>query len=234
MYDEETGLYYLRSRYYDPVWKRFVNADVLTGKIGSIFSHNLYSYALCNPVNYSDFSGASSMRASAVQIEEVEKLFNKVGFKLPEGTINQISISPAQYNEYDHCMITVTIIANEVVTPDMQMYEAYNYSIYKKHNGFSNYIDENIVNSNTFANFSDTIGTVHMLGNEVLRGLSSLGNIFMVAAKLWESLPDILNWLPVVCEMYTGLDEYIGDKTSAFEYTLKDGFINSVKPIPFN
>ena len=27
VYDEETGLYYLRSRYYNPVWKRFVNAD---------------------------------------------------------------------------------------------------------------------------------------------------------------------------------------------------------------
>jgi len=28
VYDEETGLYYLRSRYYNPVWCRFINADV--------------------------------------------------------------------------------------------------------------------------------------------------------------------------------------------------------------
>lgn len=28
VYDEETGLYYLRSRYYNPEWKRFLNADV--------------------------------------------------------------------------------------------------------------------------------------------------------------------------------------------------------------
>ena len=27
VYDEETGLYYLRSRYYRPEWGRFVNAD---------------------------------------------------------------------------------------------------------------------------------------------------------------------------------------------------------------
>jgi len=27
LWDEETGLYYLRSRYYDPVWGRFLNAD---------------------------------------------------------------------------------------------------------------------------------------------------------------------------------------------------------------
>ena len=27
VFDEETGLYYLRSRYYNPRWGRFVNAD---------------------------------------------------------------------------------------------------------------------------------------------------------------------------------------------------------------
>ena len=29
VYDEETGLYYLRSRYYNPEWARFLNADQL-------------------------------------------------------------------------------------------------------------------------------------------------------------------------------------------------------------
>ena len=28
VYDDETGLYYLQSRYYDPVTGRFLNADV--------------------------------------------------------------------------------------------------------------------------------------------------------------------------------------------------------------
>ena len=27
VYDEETGLYYLRSRYYKPAWRRFINSD---------------------------------------------------------------------------------------------------------------------------------------------------------------------------------------------------------------
>ena len=27
VYDTETGLYYLSSRYYNPVWGRFINAD---------------------------------------------------------------------------------------------------------------------------------------------------------------------------------------------------------------
>ena len=29
VFDEETGLYYLRSWYYNPWWGRFVNADAL-------------------------------------------------------------------------------------------------------------------------------------------------------------------------------------------------------------
>ena len=42
VYDEETGLYYLRSRYYNPVWKRFVNAD-------HIGERNLFLYCRNSP-----------------------------------------------------------------------------------------------------------------------------------------------------------------------------------------
>ena len=30
VWDEETELYYLRSRYYNPAWSRFINSDVET------------------------------------------------------------------------------------------------------------------------------------------------------------------------------------------------------------
>ena len=36
VYDEETGLYYLRSRYYNPTVGRFVNADVSIGHIAQV------------------------------------------------------------------------------------------------------------------------------------------------------------------------------------------------------
>ena len=58
VYDEETGLYYLRSRYYNPVWGRFVNADSLIGKAGVLLSHNMFGYCRNNPVNRIDPSGA--------------------------------------------------------------------------------------------------------------------------------------------------------------------------------
>ena len=41
VYDEETGLYYLRSRYYNPERARFLNTDTWAGKISYLIAHNL-------------------------------------------------------------------------------------------------------------------------------------------------------------------------------------------------
>ena len=50
-YDTETGFYYLNSRYYNPTWGRFINADVISflGANG-IISYNLFTYCEDNPV----------------------------------------------------------------------------------------------------------------------------------------------------------------------------------------
>lgn len=50
VYDVETGLYYLRSRYYHPGIGRFLNADSLT-------KGNLFRYCLNAPINSLDDSG---------------------------------------------------------------------------------------------------------------------------------------------------------------------------------
>ena len=50
VYDVETGLYYLRSRYYRPEWCRFVIADVL-------IEGNLYCYCNNNSTGETDHSG---------------------------------------------------------------------------------------------------------------------------------------------------------------------------------
>ena len=58
-YDTETGLYYLQSRYYDPVVGRFLNADSVMGVNGDMATYNLFAYCGNNPVNRSDPTGHS-------------------------------------------------------------------------------------------------------------------------------------------------------------------------------
>ena len=55
-YDRESGLYYLQSRYYDPVTGRFLNADSLLSQ-GTILGNNMFAYCLNNPVNMTDETG---------------------------------------------------------------------------------------------------------------------------------------------------------------------------------
>lgn len=49
-YDEESGLYYFRARYYDPALGRFMSED----PIGFAGGLNFYRFALNNPVNFTD------------------------------------------------------------------------------------------------------------------------------------------------------------------------------------
>ena len=56
-YDEESGLYYLQSRYYDPATGRFLNADGYVSTGQGILSSNMYAYCENNPVNRVDETG---------------------------------------------------------------------------------------------------------------------------------------------------------------------------------
>lgn len=55
--DAETGLTFLRARYYDPSVGRFIARDPLIGPLSLPHSQNPYAYALSNPVNFADPSG---------------------------------------------------------------------------------------------------------------------------------------------------------------------------------
>lgn len=59
VYDTETSLYYLQSRYYDPFTGRFLNADdtAFIGVSGTVLSGNLFAYCENNPVNHIDNYG---------------------------------------------------------------------------------------------------------------------------------------------------------------------------------
>ena len=58
-YDNELGLYYLLSRYYNPEWCRFVNEDILFSNGLGLLASNMFAYCLNNPFMYQDDTGYS-------------------------------------------------------------------------------------------------------------------------------------------------------------------------------
>ena len=86
VYDEETELYYLRSRYYYPKVSRFILEDRIIGR-RRLLQHNLYSYVCNTPVNASDPSGQIALDYATIEaiveerkarnIEVCEKYFGK-------------------------------------------------------------------------------------------------------------------------------------------------------------
>lgn len=66
MFDEETGLYYLRSRYYISEKARFINADTVLGAIGYLLTHNSYTYCINAPILRTDDTGKISTWATLI------------------------------------------------------------------------------------------------------------------------------------------------------------------------
>jgi len=60
-YDTETDYYYCQSRYYNPEWCRWINADVYMDTDQGVLGTNMYAYCRNNPVNRCDPSGASDV-----------------------------------------------------------------------------------------------------------------------------------------------------------------------------
>ena len=60
VFDEETGLYYLKSRYFNSAICRFISSDVFFEKINSANSQNIYTYCRNEPIVKYDKNGNAS------------------------------------------------------------------------------------------------------------------------------------------------------------------------------
>ena len=65
--EDDTGLYYMRARYYSPVLRRFINADIVAGSIDNAGTLNRYAYCNGDPVSYVDPFGLSADNARGNQ-----------------------------------------------------------------------------------------------------------------------------------------------------------------------
>ena len=59
-YDHDLQMYYLQTRYYDPVVGRFINADSYVSTGQGLIGNNMFAYCNNNPVMYVDPTGESS------------------------------------------------------------------------------------------------------------------------------------------------------------------------------
>ena len=66
VYDVETGLYYLQSRYYNPEIGRFINADGYTSTGQGFTGNNMFAYCGNNPILFSDYGGTRYCAAPTV------------------------------------------------------------------------------------------------------------------------------------------------------------------------
>lgn len=70
-YDKETKLYYLNSRYYNPRWGRFINADNYISTDSGPLGDNMYLYCNNNPISYVDSDGNSILAGMIIGIAAV-------------------------------------------------------------------------------------------------------------------------------------------------------------------
>ena len=69
-YDNETGFYYLQSRYYDPANRRFINADNYQSTGQGFVGTNMFAYCNNSPVDLYDQSGNAAGKSFLTVMED--------------------------------------------------------------------------------------------------------------------------------------------------------------------
>ena len=110
-YDNETELYCLNNRYYNPEWGRFLSPDSIIGANGDILSCNLYVYVSNNPINNYDSNGNSIISIIKSAVKTITKTVKKVVNTVKKTVSQQKKNLPDYSNELNKVLITNTIEA---------------------------------------------------------------------------------------------------------------------------
>jgi|GEM_PF-4050806 len=92
--DSESGLYYLRARYYSPTLGRFISRDPTFGSLTNPLPLNRFGYALDNPGLLVDPSGLSANRVTRNGADD-NQCFSNAGGALAGNVINAACLNTA-------------------------------------------------------------------------------------------------------------------------------------------
>ena len=102
IYDNETGFYYLQSRYYDPANHRFINADSFASTGQGFTGTNMFAYCNNNPVALADSNGdeATIVLAHTQKVYVTPTMLITVAYDIKKRVENgeQYSISVSMYD----------------------------------------------------------------------------------------------------------------------------------------
>ena len=104
-YDEETGMYYLKSRYYQPEICRFISAD--TTDVLEIQEDlddlNLYTYCNNNPINWEDPDGTIAIELGYVALTVLVFTYVYIaGVRRKKKTTRTYTVTKSYWNSHSH------------------------------------------------------------------------------------------------------------------------------------
>jgi RHS repeat-associated protein len=105
-YDVETGLYYLQSRYYNPQWGRFINADGYVSTGTGMLGYNMFAYCNNNPINMIDYEGQAPLKVARYLLfwwffgDGVGSILNNFGHWLHDENMGTVYTWEANYVYY--------------------------------------------------------------------------------------------------------------------------------------
>ena len=97
VYDRETKLYYLESRYYNPATGRFINADAYAATGQGFVGNNMFAYCLNNPVNLMDESGNLAKPARHAENGTANRV-KDIGIAVVDEILEELADDALNYN----------------------------------------------------------------------------------------------------------------------------------------
>ena len=126
---DETGLIYLRARYYDPSIARFIQIDVnYVGEQEQVNTQNRYIYTLNNPYKYVDRDGNRSVVGTGLKIDFLNNEKNKILANAKASVRNAMA---AVENFVNSSSMAIKVVAKILQPPIKNVKQQLNHLIYK-------------------------------------------------------------------------------------------------------